>query len=169
MIILYYLYNHITHKYVRAYMYVWAHTTTTTTHTLTWNITHHTHKHTLTHTRVYIWILKTIKNTQEIISSVPKKNWRSAIFEKQTDILQRGYFAPKNTIIYRVLIKYCVFSLKCCDFFLTLPVLLQRWCSSCHLVVQARSLVYTPRRNRERHFKIFEKKTQYIMNTLYYA
>ena len=48
--------------------------------------------------------------------------------------------------------------------FLTLPVLLQRWCSTCHLVVQARRPVYTPRKNRERPesgicFEIFKKNT----------
>ena len=38
---------------------------------------------------------------------------------------------------YSVFIKHCVFTLKCLKYFLTLPVLLQRWCSTCHLVVQA--------------------------------
>ena len=51
-------------------------------------------------------------------------------------------------------------------FFLTLPVLLQRRCLTCHCV---HSL--TPRANRARpesriHLKIF-KKTQYLINTLY--
>ena len=49
-------------------------------------------------------------------------------------------------------------------FFWTLTVLLRCWCSTCHLVVQAWSLVYTPRENWERpesgkYFKIFEKNT----------
>ena len=59
-----------------------------------------------------------------------------------------------------------VFFLKFFWFFWTLPVLLQRWCSTCHCV---HSL--TPRGNRERpesgiYLKVFEK-TQYSMNTLY--
>ena len=63
------------------------------------------------------------------------------------------------------------FFLKMLWFFLNLPVLLQRWCFTCHLVVQAWSPAYTPRKNPERpesriYFKIFEK-TQYLMNTLY--
>ena len=59
------------------------------------------------------------------------------------------------------------FSLKCCDFFWTLQVLLlQCWCLTCHCV---HSL--TPRGNRERpesaiYLKILEKK-QYLMNNLY--
>ena len=51
-------------------------------------------------------------------------------------------------------------------FFLTLQVLLQRWCLTCHCVH-----TLTPRGNRERpesgiYFNIFEK-TQYLINTLY--
>ena len=42
------------------------------------------------------------------------------------------------------------FFLKMFWIFLTLPVLLQRWSSTCHLVVQAWSPVFTPRKNRER-------------------
>ena len=54
------------------------------------------------------------------------------------------------------------FAFKCCDF--SLQVLLQRWCSTGHLVVQAWSPVYTARKNRERPdsgicFKIFDKNT----------
>ena len=45
-----------------------------------------------------------------------------------------------------------------------MPVLLQRWSFTCHLVVQALSPVYTPRKNRERpesriYFKNFRKNT----------
>ena len=64
---------------------------------------------------------------------------------------------------YTEFIKYWFF-MKMLEFFLTLPVLLQRWCSTCHLVIQAWSPVYTPRRNPERpesgiYFKISKKNT----------
>ena len=42
--------------------------------------------------------------------------------------------------------KIVFFSLKCCVFFLTLPVLLQRWCSTCLVFVHT----LTPSENRER-------------------
>ena len=68
---------------------------------------------------------------------------------------------------YRVFIKYCVFSLKCCDF-----SELCFWCSA-DVWPAIVSSVYTltPRGNRVRsetgkYFKIFEK-TQYLINTLY--
>ena len=55
-------------------------------------------------------------------------------------------------------IKYCVFSLKFDDFFWTLPVLLQRWCSTCLMCVHT----LTQRENRERPesgiFQYFKKK-----------
>ena len=59
------------------------------------------------------------------------------------------------------------FFLKFFWFFWTLPVLLQRWFSTC--LVRVHTLI--PRENRERlesemYFKIFQK-TQYLMNTLY--
>ena len=62
------------------------------------------------------------------------------------------------------------FFLKMWGFFWTLPVLLQSWSSTCHLVVQAWSPVNTPRKNRERpesgiYLEVFEK-TQYLMITL---
>ena len=67
---------------------------------------------------------------------------------------------------YRVFIKYCVFFLKILWFFLTLPVLLQRWCYTCPVCVHTLTL----RENRERpesgiYFKINEN-TQYLMNIL---
>ena len=61
--------------------------------------------------------------------------------------------------------KLCFF-LKILWFFWTLPVLLQRWCSTCLVSVHT----LTPRENRERpESRIFWnlwKKTQYLMNTL---
>ena len=57
------------------------------------------------------------------------------------------------------------FFLKTLLFFLTLPVLLQRWCSTCLVGV------HTQRENRERPesgiFSNLKKETQYLMNTLY--
>ena len=68
---------------------------------------------------------------------------------------------------YRVFFKYCVFFPKILWFFWTLPVLLQRWCSSCLVCVHTLTL----RANRERPesgiFWNLRKKTQYLMNTLY--
>ena len=67
---------------------------------------------------------------------------------------------------YRVFIKYCVSSLKFCDFFLTLPVPLQRWCSTCLVCVHTLTLREN-RENRVRNILKSSKKTQYLMNTLY--
>ena len=53
-----------------------------------------------------------------------------------------------------------VFFLEILWFFWTLPVLLQRWCSTCHLVVHAWGPVYTPREARVRKiFWIFRNNT----------
>ena len=60
-----------------------------------------------------------------------------------------------------------MFFLKILWFFWTLPVLLERWCSTCPVCVHT----LTPRENRERQesriFLNLRKKTQYLMNTLY--
>ena len=54
---------------------------------------------------------------------------------------------------YSVFIKYCFFPLKMLWFFWTLPVLLQRWWSTCLVCVH----IMTPRENRERpESKIFK-------------
>ena len=63
--------------------------------------------------------------------------------------------------------KILCFFLKIRWFFLTMPVLLQRGCSICLVIVHT----LTPRENRERPrvrniFKSMEE-TQYLMNTLY--
>ena len=52
----------------------------------------------------------------------------------------------KGQNTYRVFIKYCVFSLEFMFFFWTLPVLMQRWFSTCLVCVHT----LTPRENRER-------------------
>ena len=66
-------------------------------------------------------------------------------------------------------IKYCIFSLKCCNFSELCQI-----CSSAGVlpaIQWSKHEVYTPRKNQERplsglYFKILEK-TQYLMNTLY--
>ena len=64
---------------------------------------------------------------------------------------------PLPSLKYRVFIKYCVLFLKMLRFFSTLPVLLQRWCSTCPVCVHT----LTPRENREspEYSKIFGKNT----------
>ena len=64
---------------------------------------------------------------------------------------------------YRVFIKYCVFSLKCCDF----SELCQFCCSAGFLPAWC---VYTHWHRGKTESGIFQKnrkKTQYLMNTLY--
>ena len=56
------------------------------------------------------------------------------------------------------------FFLKILWFFWTLPVLLQRWFSTCLVCVHT----LTPRENRVRNFSKNSEKTQYLMNTLYH-
>ena len=97
---------------------------------------------------------------------------KNSIQNKASEILKGSAFGcgQEYSLIamsgcYRVFIKYCVFSLKCCDF----SELCQFWCSAGDLPAWC---VYTltPRENRERpEFEIFFKnseKTQYLMNTL---
>ena len=68
----------------------------------------------------------------------------------------------KKCFQYRVFIKYCVFSLKCCDF----PVLLQRWCSTCLACVHT-DTEGKQRKTRVRNILTSLEKTRYLMNTLY--
>ena len=65
--------------------------------------------------------------------------------------------------IYRVFIKYCVFSLKFCDF----SELCQFCCSACVLPAWCVYTHWTPRENRVRNILKSLEKTQYLMNTLY--
>ena len=69
----------------------------------------------------------------------------------------------KNVSRYRVFIKYCVFSLKFCDF----PELCQFCCSASVLPAWC---VYTHWHRGKTEFGIFWKnrKKQYLMNTLYH-
>ena len=66
-----------------------------------------------------------------------------------------------EALLYRVFIKYIVFFLSNVIFLHSASSAAALRCSTCHLVTQARSPVYTPRKNRERpesgiYFKIFE-------------
>ena len=56
-----------------------------------------------------------------------------------------------------------VFFLKVLWFFWTLPVVLQRWCSTCLVCVHK----LRPRENRVQNILNNSEKTQYLMNTLY--
>ena len=68
---------------------------------------------------------------------------------------------------YRVFIKYCVFSLKFCDFLDSArPVLRQRWCSTCLVCVHTLTPRENQRKTRVRNIIKSLEKTQYLMNTL---
>jgi len=68
------------------------------------------------------------------------------------------------TNLYRVFIKYCVFSLKFCYFselcqFCCSAGVLPAWCVYTH--------TDNERKQSPEYFKIFQKNPQYLMNTLY--
>ena len=58
-----------------------------------------------------------------------QKSILQSVYYRET----RVFLKQKNIYVckYRVFIKYCVFFLQILLFFLTLPVLLQCWCSTC--------------------------------------
>ena len=76
---------------------------------------------------------------------------------------------------FRVLIKYCVFSLKCCLFYSELCRIC--WRSICHLAVKRTNtdternakykFVHTDGTRVENNMFLYPGKTQYFMNTLY--
>ena len=78
------------------------------------------------------------------------------------DIKGDVYSVGPSKIRYRVFIKYCVFSLKCCDF-----SELCQFCCSTGVLPAWRVYTHWHREKTEsgKYIKIFEK-TQYLMNTL---
>ena len=74
------------------------------------------------------------------------------------DFSQHKFLYTKQyLLLYRVFIKYCVLLLKMLWFFWSLPVLLQRLCSTCHYVVRVHK-AGKPRTSSQEYILKFVKK-----------
>ena len=113
-----------------------------------------------------IWIV-TWMTSQVADSSVPYI-WHTRFYPDKTRFSGPETFAQTNSWrkgIYRVFINYCIFFFKMLEFFWTLSVLLERWCSTCLVCVHT----LTPRENRERQeFGIYYNlpKKQYLISNI---